>query len=85
MQMFSLIKKLLGVSGIVLTLLISTTPYQPVSAQFVVKNYRSSEISKMAWGLAWAEKCQFSGYWTKITSAQRLSFPPKTGPLFCSR
>ena len=69
--MFRLIKKLLGVSGIVLTLLISTTPYQPVSAQFVEKNYRSSQISKMAWGLAWAENCQFSGYWTKITSAQR--------------
>jgi len=69
--MFRLINRLLGVSGIVLTLLISTTPYQPVSAQDILKNWQTSDLGRLGWALKWSENCQLSGYWTKVFKAQK--------------
>ena len=69
--MFRLIKKLLGVGGIVLTLLISTAPSNPVSAQDILKNWATSELGKLGWALKWSENCQLSGYWTKVFEAQK--------------
>jgi hypothetical protein len=69
--MFRLIKKLLGVSGIVLTLLISTAPSNPVSAQDILKNWETSELGRLGWALKWSEMCQLSGYWTKVFEAQK--------------